>query len=130
MSRGGDVYFVRPYGENGPIKIGCSIRPYDRMFSMQGSHWQDLEMAVVIPGGFELENKIHKCFAKSHIHREWFSPTPRLLKLISDLQSGKCIHKCFDLQKHEGQIKNQRQPNRKISPQSPIDIFALKDRAI
>ena len=54
------VYFVRPVGMRGPIKIGCSKLPENRIKSLMVWSPFELEIAVAIPGNFKLEKAIHE----------------------------------------------------------------------
>lgn len=84
------VYFIRPVGMDGPVKIGCSIDPGQRIMPL--AQWSPfpLEIAAYAPGTFANERFIHSCFAKSHSHHEWFLPSERLTALIQEVSaSGK-----------------------------------------
>jgi hypothetical protein len=109
MSNSHFVYFIRPVGRDGPIKIGCSAHPVRRLEGLMCWSPQALEVLVTLPGDFKLEGKLHRLFAKSHDHNEWFRETPRLLKLIDDLKAGVPVYEAIDLDAAEGKI---RQPAR------------------
>lgn len=76
------VYFIRPVGMDGPIKIGFSIKPISRLQS--SSTWSafPLEMIGYVPGTSDDESFLHRCFACCHYHREWFHATPELLAAV------------------------------------------------
>jgi len=100
------VYFIKPIGLDGPVKIGCSMVPENRLINLTvWSPWP-LEILVTIPGGQPLEANIHDCFADSHSHREWFRSTPRLRKLIDDLKSGLGIEAALDLSDRKANLRN------------------------
>lgn len=80
--KGAIVYFFKPVGCEGPIKIGCSQWPAERMKSLSVWAPVPLEMIGAVPGTFDDERFLHLCFAKSHSHREWFHASPRLLDAI------------------------------------------------
>ena len=82
------IYFVRPIGMDGPVKIGCSIVPESRLHALWVWSPFPLEIVASIDGDFGLESKIHAHFAATHSHREWFRASPELTKLISDLHLG------------------------------------------
>jgi hypothetical protein len=109
MSNSHFVYFIRPVGRDGPIKIGCSAHPVRRLEGLMCWSPQALEVLVTLPGDFKLEGKLHRLFAKSHDHNEWFRETPRLLKLIDDLKAGTPVYEAIDLDAAEGKI---RQPTK------------------
>jgi hypothetical protein len=91
------VYFIRPAGMEGPVKIGCSEHPNGRLLSLTCWSPFPLEIAVAIDGGCDLEARIQGHFAASHTHREWFSSSSELSKLIDDLQRGIAIHDAINL---------------------------------
>jgi hypothetical protein len=83
------VYFLRPVGQSGPIKIGYSVRPEKRREYFNAWSPIPLELVHVIRGGGEaLETKLHLAFADAHSHSEWFVATPRLLDMLGALQDG------------------------------------------
>lgn len=78
MRGGGKVYFIKPVGKDGPIKIGCSRDPSTRLDNlMDWSPWP-LEIIGTISGTTQDESFLHKCFAEYHSHREWFHSAPEL----------------------------------------------------
>ena len=85
------VYFARPIGMPGPIKIGCTTNIETRLSSL--STWSPfpLELILTIPGDAKLEGAIHDRFAGDHLHREWFSPSDGLLAFIRRVISGEGV---------------------------------------
>lgn len=77
------VYFVRS-GNNGPIKIGCSLAPAVRLRELQREHDQPLHYIGSITGGFDVERALHRRFADLRISGEWFSPGADLIAFISE----------------------------------------------
>lgn len=77
---------VRPAPENdrvyfatradGLIKIGHSTDIPQRMAALK------IQLITSIPGGRELEQELHKRFAYCAAGREWFDPSPELLRYI------------------------------------------------
>lgn len=57
------VYFVRPIGQEGPVKIGCSEFPVNRMLALMTWAPVPLEIAFLFPGNFDLERRINCAFA-------------------------------------------------------------------
>jgi hypothetical protein len=91
------VYFIRPVGMEGPVKIGCSATPLDRLMAI--ATWSPLllELAATVPGSYDLERNIHECLADLHSHREWFRADPRITAIIDKLSAGVAIHDAMDL---------------------------------
>lgn len=103
------VYFVKPIGMDGPIKIGCSEMPYDRLKAQMAWSPFPLEILVTIPGDIPLESNIHDCFADSHSHSEWFYFTERLWRAIEHLKAGYSVEKAIDLNDKRGSVRGKRQ---------------------
>lgn len=99
------IYFVKPIGMPGPIKIGSTGNLTDRFASLVGASPIDLELLVTIPGSYELEANIHDCLGRAHIRHEWFAPEPRILALIDALKAGVPIHVALDLSARERDFK-------------------------
>lgn len=76
------VYFMKPIGMAGPVKIGCSITPENRLRSLDIWSPFPLELVVSAPGGNCEENRLHWRFRESRSHGEWFFVTPELLSVI------------------------------------------------
>lgn len=86
------VYFIKPIGMDGPIKIGCSVSPDNRRETL--AQWSPFPLEVVaqIEGDFGLERRFHCKFNGSSRGREWFDNTPELTWAIASIQVG-----AFDL---------------------------------
>jgi len=69
------VYFIKPVGLDGPVKVGCSHIPAKRLISLMT--WSPFKLEVIgsVPGTANDERFLHQCFAKWHSHAEWFYPT-------------------------------------------------------
>lgn len=82
------VYFMRPVGQAGPVKIGCSVMPERRLLAL--SEWSPvpLEIVATIPGRGDLEGRFHVHFADDYSHREWFRWSPRLEAVMTAVARG------------------------------------------
>lgn len=102
------VYFMRPVGMNGPIKIGCTGFIRERL--MQLTVWSPfpLEVLYMEEADHTLERNLHRCFADCHSHHEWFHPSERLLATIERLQAGEKIASAVDLSDERGSIFGNR----------------------
>lgn len=76
------VYFIKPIGMDGPIKIGCSAFTGRRLEDLAAWSPFPLELIGSAPGSVYDEHFLHACFAESHSHREWFHSTPALREAI------------------------------------------------
>lgn len=108
MNRPTHVYFIKPIGKSGPIKIGCSWHPAERLKTLMAWSPYPLEIIVSIPGGYQLEQNIHECFSDLHLHREWFVAKPSLVAAIAKIKSGIPVERAIDLGNRVGSIKRGR----------------------
>src|SRR3546814_2554543 len=81
------VYFIRPIGQAGPVKIGCSVGPNKRRHELET--WSPVPLAIVaeIDGGFDIERRFHAKFQDNHERREWFNWSPGLDDTITAIRS-------------------------------------------
>jgi hypothetical protein len=91
------VYFLKPADMAGPIKIGVSFSPVNRLRSLMSWSPFVLELLATTPGTSETERVVHSHFMADHHHGEWFNPSPRLLDLIARLTAGEALGDCLDL---------------------------------
>lgn len=82
------VYFIKPIGSAGPIKIGFSGNVEQRLTALSRKS-MPLEIIATFPGGHFVERQFHTLFRQSHISREWFFPTVELLAAIEAIKSDK-----------------------------------------
>lgn len=90
------VYFLRPVGQAGPIKIGYSSYPKARAKQISCDTKVALEVILEVPGGNLTEFNVHRKFAAYRTEppfvqsraysigapTEWFAPVPELLDFI------------------------------------------------
>jgi hypothetical protein len=81
------VYFIQA-GEGGPIKIGYSANPRDRMASLQTASSVRLKLLGVVPGAGANEQALHERFGDLRTNGEWFLPSARLLGFIEGVLWG------------------------------------------
>lgn len=91
------VYFIKPIGMDGPIKIGCSYMPLNRLRALMGWSPFPLELLATFEGDFDDERRMHSLFSACRDQGEWFHPAPDLLSLIARLQAGERIGDIVDL---------------------------------
>lgn len=82
------VYFIKPIGMDGPIKIGVSVAPERRREALEVWSPFKLEIVAEIDGDMMLELRFHALFAASQSHHEWFNVTPELLAVIAAINDG------------------------------------------
>lgn len=82
------VYFIRPIGAEGPVKIGVSVTPWLRLEEMMRWSPLPLEIVATIKGGHDVEVQFHAKFKRLHSHKEWFRADPELSTTIAAIQAG------------------------------------------
>lgn len=98
------VYFVKPVGMAGPIKIGRTYLPIATRLSQMASN-SPLSLELIHVVASDKEHAIHCHFADAHSHGEWFHPIPRLLAAIEALKAGKAVEDAIDLADIRGNIR-------------------------
>jgi hypothetical protein len=70
------IYFIKPVGKRGPVKIGSSYYPEERLKQIQRDWFDQLELIGFVPGCVPDEIKLHYRLVRHrqrlHSHREWF----------------------------------------------------------
>lgn len=91
------IYFMKPEGMDGPIKVGCSSKPARRLVGL--SVWSPfpLEIIAVAPGDLSTEKMIHDHYAEERWHHEWFHASPRLLAAVTALKRGATLAQAMPL---------------------------------
>lgn len=82
------VYFMRPVGQAGPVKIGCSGSPKHRL--LQLAEWSPfpLEIVAEMPGDYRLEARLHAHFGADYSHHEWFAWSADLEGVMQAVAAG------------------------------------------
>lgn len=75
------VYFIQcaPFG---PVKIGSSANPANRIRDIQTASPHELRLLCVAVGSERDEKALHAVFAQERIRGEWFRPSERLMNEI------------------------------------------------
>jgi hypothetical protein len=75
------VYFVQA-GRDGLIKIGTTTNFEKRYADLRNHSPVLLFKRGFIPGGIEVEQRLHRRFSAERRHGEWFEPSERLIDYI------------------------------------------------
>jgi hypothetical protein len=105
------IYFVQA-GETGPIKIGCSQSPRNRLGELQIAHYKTLRLLGWIEHSDILENQLHIEFEDDRIRGEWFHPTKQVINKITELLDGKLLKEALPVLPLK---------NLKLPPPRPVD---------
>lgn len=102
------VYFIRPVGGFGPVKIGCSEVPENRLSFLLTMSPYPLEIVATIPGDLRRERQFHALFREHHSHREWFRPVPIIERTIEAINAGTFDLASLPAEKRLPAVKRQR----------------------
>ena len=120
MTKEKHVYFLRPVGARGPIKIGCSCEPEKRVRGVEIWSPLKLEIAAFVPGGHREESILHQMFGADRLHGEWFSNSNQLSSVIEFcVRTGKLPPLDYSLdpyRKKRADPKSKSAMTRRISP--------------
>jgi hypothetical protein len=92
------IYFFRPKGQEGPVKVGFSIYPEARLITYMAWSPVPLEVVAVVriegdgtkrQGIMRVERQFHTRYDKFRLHHEWFLAHPRLLRDIELIRAGR-----------------------------------------
>jgi len=87
LAEPGYVYFIQGV-HGGPIKIGYSNNLKRRLSVLQTSYPDKLHIIAYIPATQKFEHKLHKDLKRHRLYGEWFSPTPEVLQVISEVDKS------------------------------------------
>jgi len=83
------IYFARPIGGDGRIKIGCSYNPAKRLVALASWSAYPIEIIAVAAGGFADEKMLHQFFADDRLHCEWFRASDDLHFVIEAMSRAR-----------------------------------------
>lgn len=86
--RGCYVYFIRPVGMRGPIKVGSSQSPEGRRGTLATWSPFPLEIIAQIEGNSLLERRFHAYFKDTYERREWFGWSPLFDETVAAINAG------------------------------------------
>lgn len=83
------VYFIKPVGFDGPIKIGTSTAPELRRMELEKWSPFPLEPVLIIEGADAcVERQFHALFRELHERGEWFTNSQLIQAVIREIQAG------------------------------------------
>lgn len=91
------IYFIRPVGMDGPIKIGISDAPVRRLRGLMAWSPVALELLATFPGTKTEEAMLHSHFLDQRDHGEWFKSSPSMLDLIARIHAGEPLSDIIDM---------------------------------
>lgn len=130
------VYFIKPVGMDGPIKIGSSFSPTSRLGALDNWSPFALELVAEIAGEARLERRFHALFYHLHERREWFRPAPELVRVIEAIKAGsfdistlpdaKLVTR--DFQAHRAALRKAWTPERRLIASYSARVRAVQNR--
>lgn len=81
------VYFIQG-PPDGPIKIGISVNPEERLRTFQTASPYRLRILRLEPGGRSRETALHRRWRRHRLEGEWFNPAPAILDYIATAPNG------------------------------------------
>jgi hypothetical protein len=69
-------------GENGPIKIGSTRSPAQRIKTLQTGNAETLRGIAAWRGYSFCEGQLHEEYAYARLRGEWFEPVPELVEMV------------------------------------------------
>lgn len=124
MSKPKFVYFIRPIGMDGPIKIGVSDEPETRLSTFSPWSPYPLELIGMVPGDHRDEQFMHRAFADVHSHREWFHSSPLLRSTIKAVIDAGSVDAARQHLKPKGTVRKSVRIVRKPEHQRFLDLQA------
>lgn len=82
------IYFIQCGGEGGPIKIGRSYRPLDRMRDLQVANPYPLALLADIWATARCERQLHLHLAEHRLLGEWFHSTDAVMEVVDAARDG------------------------------------------
>lgn len=82
------VYFARA-GRSSRVKIGTTSSVASRMNGLSHPLIGKLRVLGVVPGGYEVERRMHQRFAEYHVKGEWFTLSGELAEFVARLRKSK-----------------------------------------
>lgn len=79
------IYFIQS-GTDGPIKIGYSQDPTNRLKQLQTGSPKKLKLLCAVEGGFELERRLHDSLCQYHLNNEWYHPVKEITQTLDTLK--------------------------------------------
>lgn len=78
------IYFVQDKYSGGPIKIGYSVNPKNRLIALQTAYPYELALIGSIEGSLADEAEWHDVLGYHRLSGEWFAPSKRVIEKIVD----------------------------------------------
>lgn len=82
------LYFLRPVGMPGPIKIGVSKFPKNRRGQMSAISPFPLELITQTQAERQIEGRVHTLLRAHHSHSEWFHAHSEVLAVVQSVADG------------------------------------------
>lgn len=78
------LYYIQA-GDDGPVKVGLAVNPYDRLSTLQQGNAVTLTLRSVEWTCKHAEKFLHEIYAPAHIRGEWFEPAPLVKSVMEQI---------------------------------------------
>lgn len=82
------VYFIKPEGFDGPVKIGVTVDMAARLRAAACWSPFPLEVIATFEGDASLEHQFHALFEADHLRLEWFAWSPEMASVVAAINDG------------------------------------------
>lgn len=125
------VYFIRPIGMRGPVKIGCSKNTAQRLMTLALWSPFPLEVAAALQGDFKLEARFHSLFHEHLSHHEWFNACDEIDAAIAAIHDGAFDMGVLPKRGRRSAVRvNSWTPDRRMARGADARIEALKNAGV
>lgn len=130
------IYFIKPVGMDGPVKVGCSVSPDNRRKTLDNWSPFALEIVAEFEGGYNLEARFHAHFQETHERREWFSWSQKIADTIAAINEGSFdvsalpIEPVYVAKRHIRKKHGPRSPERRFEQAFDMRVRALCKRGL
>lgn len=88
-----DTYlYVIQAEDGGPVKIGVSRNPANRLSQLQSAHHKPLRIVDSFEGSYATEKRIHERLSEKRLSGEWFEDCPELWEAVNFVRSSSKRH--------------------------------------
>jgi len=114
------VYFIRPVGQSGPVKIGFTDDLASRLRKLASDTPFPVEVAAECDGDETTERRFHALFYDLRSHGEWFRADPEIDDVVIAIRAG-----TFDVSSLPEPRSLPRKPHKKASLHRPFSATDL-----
>ena len=119
------VYFITAR-DIGICKIGVARDVEARRSSLQTASPVELVLEATLPGSRELEQRLHKRFAKHRVKGEWFTITDEIEKLIAEAAASPVLEFPVERTRRDQQLSDEELAERSVAQHRRLFAEAMQ----